>query len=124
MENRESNRIEMLKDFIEKYAIEFLEGCTTKDDIVNGLKNGDINLALEILNCIDESWVERTKEIGICLVFEDSESVDQNGNKITKPFYKANYMDSLEYKQQRIPTLRYVKARYIPKEYRRDENER
>lgn len=104
------SKIERLRNFVEEYAVDFLR-MGTKKAIIDSLDNNDLKLACEILDCMDKDFIKRTKEIGMFLVFEDYEGINKKGERITKPYYKANYIDSREYEQENIPTLRYVKAK-------------
>ena len=103
-------RIEKLKDFVEEYGVDFLEDGTKKR-IISSLENGDKKLALEILGSIDSEWIERTKETKKFLVFTDMQKELADEGKIVNPFYKANYIDSVELKTEHIPTLRRVVTR-------------
>lgn len=104
------NRIKKLKDFVEEYGIDFL-GDGTKDRIVSSLEKGDKKLALEILGSIDSEWIERTKEIQKFLIFTDMQKGLEKEGKIINPFFKANYIDSIELETEHIPTLRRVVTR-------------
>lgn len=103
-------RIQELQNFIEKFGIDFLEDGT-KAKIIESLKSGDTKVALEILNSIDSKWIDRTKEIGKFLIFSDLKKWTLGESRSQLPFFKANYIDSLELKTMHIPTLRRVVIR-------------
>lgn len=96
--------------FIDKYAEDFLEDGT-KDIIINNLKKGDSNLALELLESVNKTWIKRTEEVGKFYLFTDSMEFDFNGNYLKKPFYKASYIDSLDPNNSHIPALRKIEPR-------------
>lgn len=96
--------------FIDKYAEDFLEDGT-KDIIINNLKKGDSNLALELLESVNKTWIKRTKEVGKFYLFTDSMEFDLNGNYLKKPFYKTSYIDSLDPNNSHIPALRKIEPR-------------
>lgn len=100
-------RIAKLKRFIDKYGEDFLEDGT-KTRIVNSLENGNKSLALEILNSMNDEWLIRTKELGRFLIFTDTTYRLPKGKQSNEPFYKANYIDSLELQTEHIPTLRRI----------------
>ena len=110
----DSDKMNKLITFVEEYAFDY-QGTGKKESILENLKNKDLNLAIEILNSMDKGWIDRTKELQYFLVFDEYEEKDQNGEKITKPFYRTDYIDSLEFNERHIPTLRYVKPRVLNK---------
>lgn len=55
--------------------------------------------------------IARTKEVGRFFVFTDTTHQLPEGQDPNEPFYKANYIDSLELKTEHIPTLRRVVLR-------------
>jgi len=104
-------KIEKLKNFIEKYGEDFLSDGT-KAEIVKSIEEGDDKLILEILQVMDKDWIARTKEVGKFFIFTDHyEQRDKNGYLIRKPFILANYIDSSNSGERKIPTLRKVKPR-------------
>ena len=103
-----NEKIEKLIDFINEYAEDFLQDGT-KDYVIGKLKCGDMKFALDIMNCMDKEWVERTKEIKKFYLFTDAVKFDPNGNLLRKPYYRSNFIDSMEKGEYNVPTLREVR---------------
>ena len=108
-----SKRMVKLVEFIDKYGEDYLQDGT-KNRIIKSLENGDIKLALDILDSVDDDWLKRTKEIEKFLIFSDWQNISGD----TQPFFRANYMDLQSMEKIHIPTLR----RVIPRNLEMDEN--
>ena len=97
-----NNKIERLKIFIQEYGEDFLEDGS-KAKIIQALNKEDAKLAIEILNAIEKEWLQRVKEIKKFLIFTDYTNGSSN-----REYYRMDYIDSLELKQNHIPVLRKV----------------
>lgn len=100
--------IDALINFIELYADDYLEDGT-KENVIESLKNGNTNLALELVKCMNREWVERTKEVEKFYLFTDSVKCDSHSEALKKPYYRSSYIDSLDPNNTHIPALRKVK---------------
>lgn len=101
-------KIDALINFMDLYADDYLEDGT-KEKVIENLKNGDNNLALELINCMNKQWIERTKEVEKFYIFTDSVKCNSNGEVLKKIYYKTSYIDSLDPNNTHIPALRKVK---------------
>lgn len=115
-----NEKMKKLIDFIEEYAEEFLEDGT-KEYVIQKLKNGDTQFAVDLMNCMDKEWVERTKEIKKFYLLTDAARFDQKGNLLRKPYYGSSYLDSLQSGESHVPTLREVRPMGVIDNLRRNE---
>lgn len=104
--------MDALIGFIETYAEDYLEDGTKKY-IIEELKSGNMNLALELMKSMNEKWIERTKEVNKFYLFTDTVKFDSKGNFFKKTYYRSSYIDSLDPNNTHIPTLRKVKPSEI-----------
>ena len=110
-------RIEQLIEFVEKYGVDFLEDGTKKN-IINELKNENTSLFSELVECMNNEWIDRVKEINKFYVFTDCKKVLMNDKKEnSEPYYKAGYIDSVQDKMNKIPIIRKVIIRELYKDY-------
>lgn len=99
-----------LIEFIVEYGQDVL-GDGTKSVVVESLKNGNDELALEILKSIDKQWIARAKEIHKFYFFTDYLKRDFDGNPIVRPIYSSCYIDSQRLQTQRVPTLKRIRSK-------------
>ena len=104
-------RMEALINFIDKYGEEYLSDGT-KEKVIDSLKNGNKEIALELLDSMDVEWIKRTKDLEKFYIFTDWEKFDSE-HETLKPYFKANYIDSSNGNISHIPVLRKIKPRQI-----------
>ena len=108
-------RMTKLRKFISDYAIDFLEDGT-KDYILERIDSDDKELALEILNAMDEDWVKLANELHKFYIFSDQDyDYNPKKNNVTYPYIKANYIGPHDQGGRKIPTLRKMgpRVKYI-----------
>ena len=92
-------------NFIDKYGEDYLEDGT-KEVVLTKLRNGDIELLIEIMNAIDHEWVSKVEEQKKFRLFREMQKNSNDAHK--KGYCRSSYMDCFGTGESDIPALRYV----------------
>lgn len=95
-------KIEKLITFFEDYAEDYLED-NTKDKIIKIFKSKDYKATKQILDSMDEKWIEDVKKVGKFYTFTDFiKTVDSS----KKTEFRTSYLTSCFSPNLAIPALR------------------